>query len=442
MADTRKKQKGPQGEPIRVSLASNSNPVPSPALGSFNSFLIFSPSSPSRYPHYKDLLNNLDIIHCIALFPSAQPPSKTPYSLYTSSESQSSSSLLAAETDDIEFESRNQLGSSVEEVGGEEKGYSTEYMLGVHNPRTNSLTLHHAPLHLFTPSIKSLKPTPESLASRDHQSLMTAQRALLGSTFGTKKAIRALNAQQRNKLNEESFGTGSVSKGLQNHLQSSIQTASASLPTSESVEQSANLARPIPPPNFSAQTPQQVYSLSDIITPSELNSIDLTPFLSAPGVKERLQLLPYKRAQYLWTKFKQLLPSRSAVEGELPNPSKKDRERLKLVIHLSYLFQFRQSVFPGKPVDRSKLVERLNKPPPAVIDHLIERYTEGVRVGGGGEQRKVTSFMELKLLSYLLVLVLRVDGYSTDVNSIADDLGMGSKKYVLSYSFTLLSLEI
>ena len=314
--------------------------------------------------------------------------------------------------------------------------------MGVHNPRTNSLTLHHAPLHLFTPSIKSLKPTPESLASRDHQSLMTAQRALLGSTFGTKKAIRALNAQQRNKLNEESFGTGSVSKGLQNHLQSSIQTASASLPTSESVEQSANLARPIPPPNFSAQTPQQVYSLSDIITPSELNSIDLTPFLSAPGVKERLQLLPYKRAQYLWTKFKQLLPSRSAVEGELPNPSKKDRERLKLVIHLSYLFQFRQSVFPGKPVDRSKLVERLNKPPPAVIDHLIERYTEGVRVGGGGEQRKVTSFMELKLLSYLLVLVLRVDGYSTDVNSIADDLGMGSKKYVLSYSFTLLSLEI
>jgi len=41
MADTRKKQKGPQGEPIRVSLASNSNPVPSPALGSFNSLLPF-----------------------------------------------------------------------------------------------------------------------------------------------------------------------------------------------------------------------------------------------------------------------------------------------------------------------------------------------------------------------------------------------------------------
>ncbi|GAA5930863.1 DNA-directed RNA polymerase I subunit RPA49 [Sporobolomyces koalae] len=393
MSESRKRQKGPQGQAINVSVASSSTAGPSPAL---------------------------------ALFPSAQPPAKTPYSLY----SHESQSLLAAETDDIEFESRNHLGSSVEEVGGEERGYSTEYLLGVHNPVDNSLTLHAAPLHLFTPSIKALKPTPEALASRDQQSLMTAQRALLGSTFGTKKAIRALNAQQRNKLNEESFGTGTVSKGLQNHLQASIQISSASLPTAESVEKVANLARPIPPPNFAAETPADVYSLEDMVSSTELNSIDLGPFLAAAGTKERLALLPGgRKPQFLWTKFKQILPARNAVEGSIPNPTKKDRERLKLVVHLAYLFQFRYAVVPGKNVDRSKLVEKLGKPAPALVDALIERYTEGTRVGGGGsEQRKVTSFMELKLLSYLLILVLRIDGYSTDVNSIAEDLGMGNKK--------------
>ncbi|GAA5878032.1 hypothetical protein JCM16303_002824 [Sporobolomyces ruberrimus] len=395
MSDSRKRQKGLQGQAIHVAVASTSTATPSPAL---------------------------------ALFPSAQPPSKTPYSLYT----KDSQSLLAAETDDIEFESRNHLGSTVDSVGGEERGYSTEYMLGVHNPRTNTLTLHSTPLHLFTPSIKSLKPTPESLASRDQVSLMTAQRALLGSTFGTKKAIRALNAQQRNKLNEESFGTGQVSKGLQDHLQASIQISSASLPTPESVEQVANLARPIPPPNFAAETPAKVYSLDDIISSSELNSIDLSPFLSASTNKDRLALLPGRKPDFVWTKFKQILPARAEVEGSIPNPSKKDRERLKLVIHLAYLFQFRQSAFPGKPLDRSKLVERLGKPAPAIVDALIERYTEGIRGSaagpGGGEQRKVTSFMELKLLSYLLVVVLKVDGYSTDVDSIASDLGMGNKK--------------
>lgn len=343
--------------------------------------------------------------------------------------------MLAAETDDIEFESRNQSKT-------DGPGYATEYMIGVHNPRNNTVTLHDARVHLFTPSIKSLKPSPEDLASRDHQSLMTAQRALLGSTFGTKKAIRALNAQQRNKLNQESFGTGTTSRSLQQHLQSSIQQSSASLPTAEAVEETANLARPIPRPNFGAETAAQVYALDDVVSPGELNSIDLAPFLACGATKERIHLLPGRSPQFVWTKFKQILPARNEVEGSIPNPSRKDRERLKLVVHLAYLFQLRQAVVPGKPIDRSRVAERLGKPAPVVVDSLLERYTESIRgtaapgggssgtggSGAGGEQRKMTSFMELKLLSYLLVVVLKIDGYSTDVDSIAQDLGMGKAK--------------
>ncbi|GAA6060897.1 hypothetical protein JCM10212_000180 [Sporobolomyces blumeae] len=405
MSDSRKRQKGPQGQAIHVSVQPppSAGQAPPPAL---------------------------------ALFPSAQPPAKTPFSLYIASSS-SSQTVLAAETDDIEFESRNHLGKSHEEAGGEDLGYSAEYMIGVHNPRTNSLTLHPAPVHLFTPAIKSLKPTPEALASRDQRSLITAQRALLGSTFGTKKAIRALNAQQRNQLNEESFGTGTVSKGLQSHLQASIQASSAHLPTAESVEQTANLARPIPPPNFGADTPAKVYALDDLISPPELHAIDLSKFLSAAGFKERNALLPYRRSNFISQKLRQILPARNAVEGSIPNPSKRDRERLQLAIHLSYLFQFRQSVRPTFPVDRSKLVERLGKPAPVIIDSLIDRYTEGLRGSGGsgsksggsgGEERKVTSFTELKLLSYMLAIMLRIDGYSTNITTVAEDLGMGNSK--------------
>ncbi|GAA6007435.1 hypothetical protein JCM11491_004162 [Sporobolomyces phaffii] len=403
MTDSRKRQKGPQGQPIHVAVASTSVSAPAPALG---------------------------------LFPSAHPPAKTPYALYT----RDKRSLLAAETDQIEFESRNHLGTAVDEVGGEREGYSTQYMLGVHNPRTGTVTLHDAPVHVFTPAIKALKPTPESLASRDHHALMTAQRALLGSTFGTKKAIRALNAQQRNKLTEESFGTGTVSRGLQSHLQASIEHASASLPTAESVEHAANVARPIPPPNFAAETPAAVYATDDVVSTAELAALDLAPFLAAPGVKERLALLPGRKPQFVWTKFRQLVPARADVEGHVPNPSKKDRERLKLVVHLAYLFQFRQATLGGRPIDRARLVEKLGSPPPVVVDALLDRYTEAVRTphagagagsgtgAAGREQRKVTSFTELKLLSYLLVVVLKVDGYSTDVASIADDLGMGKPK--------------
>ncbi|GAA5920110.1 hypothetical protein JCM1841_004105 [Sporobolomyces salmonicolor] len=400
MADSssRKRQKGPQGQPIAISVAAPPSHSVSPAL---------------------------------ALFPSAQPPSKTPFILYSRDgqppNAAKDQAVLAAETDDIEYESRNHLGYEGD-VQGEAEGYSVEYMIGVHNPRTNTLTLHAAPLHTFTPTPKSLKPTAESLEASRTASLISAQRALLGSTFGTKKAIRALNAQQRNKLNSESFGTGAVSAGLQSHLQASIQASSASLPNPEAVEIAANLSRPIPPPNLAAQTPSEAYSLADLVSPAELNALDLSPFLSAPGFKERNALLPYRRSNFIATKLRQILPARASVEGSIPNPSKKDRERLKLLIHLSYLFQFRQTVRPGQAVDRSKLVERLNKPSPAVVDALLERYTEGTRGVGGGEVRKMTSFTELKLLGYMLVVVLRVDGYSTDVTAIADDLGMGNKK--------------
>ncbi|CEQ42677.1 SPOSA6832_04521 [Sporobolomyces salmonicolor] len=447
MADSssRKRQKGPQGQPIAISVAAPPSHSVSPALGPSLVFSLEPSSSPRAH---------LFLLPPPALFPSAQPPSKTPFILYSRDgqppNAAKDQAVLAAETDDIEYESRNHLGYEGD-VQGEAEGYSVEcvlrpesscrraheltsaflprrYMIGVHNPRTNTLTLHAAPLHTFTPTPKSLKPTAESLEASRTASLISAQRALLGSTFGTKKAIRALNAQQRNKLNSESFGTGAVSAGLQSHLQASIQASSASLPNPEAVEIAANLSRPIPPPNLAAQTPSEAYSLADLVSPAELNALDLSPFLSAPGFKERNALLPYRRSNFIATKLRQILPARASVEGSIPNPSKKDRERLKLLIHLSYLFQFRQTVRPGQAVDRSKLVERLNKPSPAVVDALLERYTEGTRGVGGGEVRKMTSFTELKLLGYMLVVVLRVDGYSTDVTAIADDLGMGNKK--------------
>ncbi|GAA6020401.1 hypothetical protein JCM10207_002095 [Rhodosporidiobolus poonsookiae] len=395
MPHSSKRQKGLDGQPVDVSVKSQDTAAVPPAL---------------------------------ALFPSAQPPSKTPYTLYTKSAAapnleKRDAAVLAGETDEIEFESRNHLGLNGE--GGEEEGYSVQYMIGVRNARTNTLTLHAAPLHTFTPAIKSLKSTTSDLTPAQ---LFTAQKAALGSAFGTKKAIKQLRAQERNKLNETSFGVGAQMSGLQSHLQASIAASSASLPSAQAVEDLANEKRPIPPFNAAAKAPADVYDLDAVVSPAELNTIDLSAFISLPGFKERNQLLPYRRAQFVATKLRQILPARASVEGAVPNPSKKDRERLKLVIHLSYLFAFRQAARPGQPIDRAKLVEKLGKPSNTVVDALLERYTEGAKGPGGVEIRKVTTTMELKLLAYMLVVVLKVDGWSTDVASIADDLAMGAKR--------------
>ncbi|BGP19904.1 hypothetical protein JCM10213_008622 [Rhodosporidiobolus nylandii] len=394
-AGARKRQKGSKGQPINVHQVQQDLDVPPPAL---------------------------------ALFPSTQPPSKTPYTLYSSNGQPPNVDkhhrvVLAAETDEIEYESRNHAGG--DDGQDENEGYSVQYMLGVRNPRTNELTLHAAPLHSFTPSIKSLKSTSTLTPAQ----LFTAQKAALGSAFGTKKAIKQLRAQERNKLNETSFGVGAHVAGLSSHLEASIAASTAALPSAQAIEDTANEARPIPPFNLAATAPNDVYDLGAVVTPAELNAIDLGAFISAPGFKERNALLPFRRSHFVATKLRQILPARASVEGAVPNPSKKDRERLRLVVHLSHLFAFRQAARGGPhPVDRQKVAEKLGNPGNAVVDALMERYTEKARGPTGEEIRKVTSTMEIKLLAYLLVVVLKVDGWSTDVTGIADDLGMGTKK--------------
>ncbi|KAK4699115.1 DNA-directed RNA polymerase I subunit RPA49, partial [Phenoliferia sp. Uapishka_3] len=391
----RKRQKGESGQVINVSVAADVN-APGPAF---------------------------------ALFPAATPPTTTPFQLYSQGGATNGEgpTVLAGETPDMEYDSRNQMGVGIGggdgQVSGEGQGYSVEYMLGVHDPKLNTLTLHSAPLHTFSASVKALKSTPATITSDQY----TVQKALLGTTFGTKKAIRSINAQARNKLDSTSFGTTGSTSALQSLLQNSIQSSTTSLPTSVQIEHSANLSRPIPPPNFEATKPDDVYNIDDVVTAEELALLPIKSIIKASGPKERNAFLPFRRSNYITNRLREILPSRSE-DAPPPSLSKKDTNRLKLLIHLSHLFGFRQATMGGgRNVDVVKLKEKMSGVEDLQLAGLVERYSEVMQTGNG-EERKVTTGMELKLLGYMLVVVLKVDGWSTDVMTIATDLGMGGPK--------------
>lgn len=366
------------------------------------------------------------------------------------------------ETEEIEYASRNQLGVGNGGdlsgcITGEGEGYSTQcvvlfslcssprtvcpvlthtysqkkrYMLGVHNPRTNSLTLHAAPVHSIATNVQSLKAKPSLISSG---ALASIQRAALGQAFGTRKAIRAQNAEVRNKLNQDSYGTNAQIGTL---LQASIAINASSLPTTEGVEREANLQRPIPPPNFDAKSPSEVYDLEDVVSGAELDAIDLEGILGVESQKERNQFLPYRRSSYIALKMRHLLPAiptdSTSSEMIAHTPNRKDTLRLRLLVHLSHLLAFRQAI-QGKSeatIDPSRIQTKLGEDfPPFLLGQLLERYTEVLRTGAE-DKRKSSTMMENKLLGYFLVLVLKVDGYGTDVGTIANDLGIGSKRYV------------
>jgi len=294
----------------------------------------------------------------------------------------------------------------------------SDYLIAKFNPNTNQLVVSDS---VALVSIRNLPNRLKRAADDAIDSSYIQQRTQLGLAFGTKKAIRELNTQQRNKLDQSSFGT---SKSLSNLLQSEIQTQSSSLPSTETIEQSANLARPIPTPNLSATHPKHVYDMNQVVPKNEFTSLDLEPIIAADNFKDRHSVFPYRRSRFVQNKLRQLFP---AANVGLPL-SDKDRTKLGYVYQLSFLFAFRQAATPNKDhnLTRQNLADKLNAPV-VVVDGLLNRYTELVQVGNQ-QKRKLTSTSQAKLISYLCVLILFLDNWSTDVGLVAADLGMGENK--------------
>lgn len=259
-----------------------------------------------------------------------------------------------------------------------------------------------------------------------------AQRAELGAAFGTKKAIRAINTQARNKLDHESYG---VAKGTQGLILEAIAAGAASLPTAVKIETDAHLSRPIPPPNFEARTADEVYDMDDVVSAAELEAIDIEALIMARTPKDRSALLPHRHSKFINTRVRGLLPTVEGVAEEDFKPIQlrsKDKKRLRYLVHLSYLMAFRMAAQGGRAsgLERNHLIERLACPP-VVVDALLERYTELQRTGSSvADEAKFTGAMEIKLLGYLMVVALKIDKFGTDVKVIAEDLKLPAKRYV------------
>jgi hypothetical protein len=96
------------------------------------------------------------------------------------------------------------------------------YYIAVHDKRTHTLTVRGAPLHIVPRTVKALKalqPAPVSAAER------LAARNALQSTFGTKKAVARLRAQERNKVDVDAMA------GVAGVLQSTVERNTGALPT-------------------------------------------------------------------------------------------------------------------------------------------------------------------------------------------------------------------
>ncbi|KAG8739801.1 DNA-directed RNA polymerase I subunit rpa49 [Ceratobasidium sp. 428] len=345
----------------------------------------------------------------LAHFPSLAPPEKTPAHIYGSNaraiDKTKGSSILVAETPQIEYVSTNQ------DQAADGTGYTCQYLVAVHDRANNTVTFRPAPLYDLTRTVKALK-------NIEPQAVSQAQRAqarnVLGEAFGTKKAKAAIRAAERNRVDVAAM------KDVQDFVVESVRDGTSALPTKDEVVEASLSTRLIPTPNTAATTPADAYPLSNIVPSSELESISIQPFISASTSQERRALLPFRHSTWLNHRLTQMFVANESIS----------KTKLKSLIYASILLAFRNTagftLSKANADPRATLREKLDSTmvPDSVFDGLMERFTETAR----GGRPAVTSQTETKLFTYFLALCLRIDSYSVLIGTLATDLKLTPAK--------------
>lgn len=338
----------------------------------------------------------------LATFPDVLPQrSTTRFSLYAHPSNDRLPQLLIGENQDLQF--RSDISQS--------NPANCTYMLGLHLPQSGSLTLYPTRFHHLRPVVKRLAETHHTLPSQsstDHY----AARTSLGTTFGTKKARRAIQAAARNRVDP-----GTMSH-LENQISSTITQSSSCLPSAQVLADEIDAARPIPPFNKQATDPSQVYSLSSIVSSTELNSIPLEPIFNAPSLRAAYQLLPFSASRFI--------QSRLAIVWHRLSQAKLDkveRKRLRLLVYINCLM----TIAPLRNLSRDRISHKLScglcrTIPDSIVEGILTRFTETAQGADGLSQHQMTSFSNLKLLSYLAALCLIHDEFQTRLSGLAEDL--------------------
>lgn len=99
------------------------------------------------------------------------------------------------------------------------------YLVGVYDKSAKKVKLYQAPTHLMSRTVKALKNRTKATPSLSEKALYRQQRTDLGQAFGSKKALAAIRATERNEIDV------SAMQGVTSHVQHDIDAGTVALPS-------------------------------------------------------------------------------------------------------------------------------------------------------------------------------------------------------------------
>ncbi|XP_002974007.2 DNA-directed RNA polymerase I subunit rpa49 [Selaginella moellendorffii] len=242
----------------------------------------------------------------------------------------------------------------------------------------------------------------------------------LVNRFGTKKAKNALQRMSRAVVKETALG-GSDEQ-FKGYLQDAVQQEGLVM-TRKEVEKAANAAmvRRIPPYNLDAKAPDDAYPLNKIITKEEWQSMDSSDLMKAAKKAAELEAL---RSQEKYWNFILDRIHRLRVDGDREGNAK----RSFIMVYLNYLLLMFHATRGRVVSGRNPFFdEKVNLDMPQVIyDKLSSMFLQDAppqteKRGSGGSGKLLHRDY---LLSYILVLAMKLDGFTSDAQDMATELKM------------------
>lgn len=284
-------------------------------------------------------------------FPGTKPPSDLIYTphRHEQEDKKAEQRVISGETEKVIYTGSN--------FGRDAIDTHCKYLVGVFSKKENTLSITNAPIMRMNRTVKALQ-SESSVQGSTARGM--AARAALGLAFGTVKAKKQLNSDERNLV------TGEQLADEMDNLHSEIGKSTANIPKKDELKKSMETALPVPKHNIEAESPEEAYDLSSIVTDEELNSINPKELLKETSLEGVKSHLAYRDSKFINDRLMAII----AASG------KKDRKRVRTLMYINILMAYYVRVRASDLKDRRKVETALKNPSSIILDGLAERYTE------------------------------------------------------------------
>ncbi|EPS38374.1 hypothetical protein H072_7885 [Dactylellina haptotyla CBS 200.50] len=312
---------------------------------------------------------------------------------------------LHAQTARIEYDGR---------MEGED---GLSYYVGVYDPKTASVDVYPAPLVHVRRQVRRLK--EKEIPEKASTGTLLDSRQALSAAFGNRTSKKALIDEQLNAITTSTLGT-TASASVVSAISSAVDSATALLPTSESLRSGQGNSKYLPPVHADEEgvTVDTVYNLDEMVEKRVLDGCLTGVRAWEKAVREGGEVESTISPHYVASRIRAVIDSEVNVSN-----------RLKVLRYIEHMINFHRAFIQAfsNTLYRPKIYDNIPADDKAILGHLIDNFTDSKNQNKN--DRQMSKMKLTKLYCWLLILCLKVeeDG-KMDIWDLVQDLQIDRKE--------------